>query len=89
MILARVLRRGLDVLVLLFAAYGFVSVPLGQHTAWEHLQAILGTQEAKDAGREFKQAGARFVDRIANEHNVPPRPVRGNPVLPELVPRFD
>ncbi len=50
--------------VLLFAAYAFAFVPLGQRTALEHVRAVLGTKEARDAGRELKQAGGRVVDEL-------------------------
>lgn len=63
---------------MLFAAYAFAFVPLGKHTALEHVKAILGTKEAAHAGRELRQAGGRVVDELlksgdgAGAPHVPP-----------------
>ena len=67
--------------VLLLAAYTFAFVPLGEHTAFEHLKAILSTKEAQDAGRELKQAGGRVVDELLKSGNA-----AGSPHLPPLKP---
>ena len=67
--------------VLLFAAYAFAFVPLGEHTALEHVRAILGTKEAERAGRELKQAGGRVVDELLKAPSG-----AGAPKLPQLPP---
>jgi hypothetical protein len=67
--------------VLLLAAYAFAFVPLGEHTALEHLKAILGTKEAQHAGRELKQAGGRVVDELLKSGSS-----AGSPRLPPLKP---
>lgn len=67
--------------VLLFAAYAFAFVPLGEHTALEHLRAVLGTKEAQEAGRELKQAGGRVVDELLKSGDG-----AGTPRLPPLKP---
>jgi hypothetical protein len=67
--------------VLLFAAYAFAFIPLGQHTALEHLRAVLGTKEAQHAGRELKQAGGRVVDELLKSGDG-----AGNPRVPPLKP---
>lgn len=67
--------------VVLFAAYAFAFVPLGRHTALEHLKAVLGTKEAQDAGRELKQAGGRVVDELLKSGNG-----AGTPRVPPLQP---
>lgn len=46
--------------VLLFAVLGFVCVPLGHRTGFEHLVAILKTGAAADTGRDLVQAAARL-----------------------------
>lgn len=70
-----------EAVVLLLAAYTFAFVPLGKHTALQHLQAILGTKEAQHAGRELKQAGGRVVDELLKSGDG-----AGSPKLPELSP---
>lgn len=67
--------------VLLLAAYTFAFVPLGEHTALEHVRAILATKEAQDAGRELKQAGGRVVDELLKSGSG-----AGSPNLPPLKP---
>lgn len=67
--------------VLLLAAYTFAFVPLGEHTALEHVRAILATKEAQEAGRELKQAGGRVVDELLKSGSG-----AGSPNLPPLKP---
>jgi hypothetical protein len=67
--------------VLLFAAYAFAFVPLGERTALEHLRAVLGTKEAQHAGRELKQAGGRVVDELLKSGDG-----AGSPRVPPLKP---
>ena len=69
--------------VLLFAAYAFVFVPLGKHTAFEHARSILGTPEAEDAGRELKQAGGKVLKELLQYET---GPIRGEPRMPRLLP---
>ncbi|MEN9579666.1 MAG: hypothetical protein RJA70_2675 [Pseudomonadota bacterium] len=69
---------------MLFAFYGFATVPLGKRTGLEHLQRILGTEEAEDAGRELKQAGGRLLGEILEFKG---GEIRGVPSVPsELLP---
>lgn len=70
----------IETVVLLFAAYAFAFVPLGERTALQHVKAVLATPEAKDAGRELRQAGGRVVDELVNT------PTHGRPELPLLAP---
>jgi hypothetical protein len=79
-VLGRLGRWWIDGVVLLFALYAFVFVPLGERTAFEHLKAVLGTPAARDAGRELVQAGERLKDRVLNEAI----DTRGRPEIPEL-----
>lgn len=46
--------------MLLFAVLGFAFVPLGRHTALEHVRAILATGAAADAGRELGESVKRL-----------------------------
>ena len=56
--------RAIEVFVLLFAVLGFVYVPLGRRTAFEHVYAVLATPAATDARRELSDAVVRTFDRI-------------------------
>ncbi len=62
--MVRLAKRALEGAVTLFAIYAFVTVPLGKRTGWQHLKAILGTDEAQEAGREIKQAGSRILNEL-------------------------
>jgi hypothetical protein len=79
-VLGRLGRWWIDVVVLLFALYAFVFVPLGKRTAFEHLKAVLATRAARDAGRELVQAGERLKDRVIGEAI----DTRGRPEIPDL-----
>lgn len=67
--------------VLLFAAYAFAFVPLGKHTAFEHVKAILGTKEAERAGRELREASGRVVEELLKSGDS-----AGAPQVPPLKP---
>jgi hypothetical protein len=56
-------KRVFQVVVLFFAIYAFVFVPLGRKTALEHLRAIAGTSAAREAATELKGG----VTRLAHE----------------------
>jgi hypothetical protein len=73
-------KSAVEVTVFLFAAYAFVSIPLGKRTALQHTIAILKTKEAAEAGQELKQAGGRILDDLWNSN------VAGRPELPKLEP---
>lgn len=60
----RIAKSGVNAIILLFALYGFVALPLGKKTAYQHLKAILSTQEAEDAGGELREAGGRMVEEL-------------------------
>lgn len=53
-------RRAIEAVVLLFALLGFAFVPLGRHTALEHVRAILATGAAADTGRELVEGAKRL-----------------------------
>jgi hypothetical protein len=57
------LIRALIALILLGAlAYLAVSVPLGDKTLWEHIQAIAGTDESKQLVKGVKQKAQEVLD---------------------------
>jgi len=53
--------------VLFFAFYAFVFVPLGKKTALQHLRAIFGTPAAQEAASEVKGGVTRLVRRLQSE----------------------
>jgi hypothetical protein len=84
-------RRLIDWLVLGFAAYAFAFVPLGEHTALEHVKAILSTEDSARAGRELKHAGEKLAHKLLEQKAIDPAdtkalPAKGKPELPELAP---
>ena len=60
-------KRFFQVLVVFFAIYAFVFVPLGKKTALEHLRAIFGTPAAREAAEEVKGGVTRLVRRLQSE----------------------
>jgi hypothetical protein len=56
-------KRVFQMVVLFFAIYAFVFVPLGRKTALEHLRAIAGTSAAREAASELEGG----VKRLAHE----------------------
>ena len=88
-------RRAFEMLVGLFALLGFVYVPLGQKTGFEHLKAIAATAPARQAAAELLQAAlwarARLLGELtgdgASAEPAPPSPPgKGGPKpkLPRL-----
>jgi hypothetical protein len=82
-VLGRLGHRSIDLVVLLFALYAFAFVPLGKRTGLEHVRAVLGTHEAREAGDELLEAGDRLKQRVLGG-DVPVIP--GRPVIPDLPP---
>ncbi|MEY4549402.1 MAG: hypothetical protein RL685_5597 [Pseudomonadota bacterium] len=60
-------KRLFHAMVLFFAVYAFVFVPLGQKTALEHLRAIAGTPAAKDAATELTGGVKRLAHSLRDE----------------------
>jgi hypothetical protein len=60
-------KRLFQGVVLFFAVYAFVFVPLGRKTALEHIRAIVGTPAAQDAADEVKGGVTRLVRRLKDE----------------------
>jgi hypothetical protein len=65
--LGRMAKRIFHAVVLFFAIYAFVFVPLGKKTALEHVRAIFGTREAKQAAAEVKGGVQRLARRLRSE----------------------
>ena len=60
-------KRIFQGLIVFFALYAFVFVPLGKKTALEHLRAIFGTPQAREAAAEVKGGVTRLVRRLESE----------------------
>jgi hypothetical protein len=60
-------KRVFQGVVLFFAIYAFVFLPLGKKTGLEHVQAIMGSSAAKQAGTELKGGVERLVQRLRDE----------------------
>jgi hypothetical protein len=60
-------KRILKGVVVFFAIYAFVFVPLGKKTAFEHVRAIVGTPAAHEAASEVKGGVTRLVRRLQSE----------------------
>jgi hypothetical protein len=60
-------KRVFQGVVLFFAIYAFVFVPLGKRTGLEHVRAIAGTTAAKQAGTELKGGVERLVQRLRDQ----------------------
>ena len=72
---ARLGRRAIDFGIGFFALLGFVLVPLGERTAFEHVKAIFSTGPAAKAGSDLMGAGTRLRQRLFDEfaESSPPR----------------
>jgi hypothetical protein len=60
-------KRLFQGLVLFFALYAFVFLPLGKKTALEHIQAIVGTPAAQNAAEELEGGVRRLVKRLREQ----------------------
>lgn len=60
-------KRIFQGVVLFFALYAFVFLPLGKKSALEHIRAVLGTPAAKEAASEVKGGVTRLVRRLESE----------------------
>jgi len=57
-------KRVFQMVVLFFAIYAFVFVPLGRKTALEHVRAIAGTPAAQQAASELQGGVKRLVSEL-------------------------
>jgi hypothetical protein len=60
-------KRVFQLVVLFFAIYAFVFVPLGRKTALEHVRAIAGTPAAQQAASELQGGVKRLVHELREE----------------------
>ncbi len=60
-------KRILQGVIVFFAIYAFVFVPLGKKSAFEHVRAIFGTPAAHEAAAEVKGGVTRLVRRLQSE----------------------
>jgi hypothetical protein len=60
-------KRIFQGVVLFFALYAFVFLPLGKKSALEHIRAVLGTPAAQEAASEVKGGVTRLVRRLESE----------------------
>jgi hypothetical protein len=79
-VIARLSRHLVEVVIGLYALLGFVFVPLGERTGFEHVRAILTTGAAKSAFQEL--AGA--IIRLKNQVLAEPKREPQMPTEPEL-----
>jgi hypothetical protein len=60
-------KRIFQGVVLFFAIYAFVFVPLGKKTALDHVRAVFGTPAAREAATEVKGGVERLVRRLKTD----------------------
>ncbi len=63
----RLLRLLLTCLMLLVVLWFVVTVPIGKHTLWGHLNRIAHTREARDLKDGAKAAAKEAATRIEHE----------------------
>lgn len=70
-------RRGMESVVGLFAILGFIYVPLGRHTGYEHARAVLSTPAASAALEDLSRAALglrqRAFDFVSGRVSAPSR----------------
>lgn len=76
---SRLGRHVLDFSIGFFALLGFVFVPLGERTAYEHVKAIFTSGPAVEAGRELVEAGVRVRGRLLGGGAPTPNPRPARP----------
>lgn len=59
-------NRAVEIIVLFFAVLGFLFVPLGKRTGWEHARAIFATEAASEARQELGDAFERVTDSLVS-----------------------
>lgn len=60
-------RRLISLAVLSFAALGFLAVPIGDRTGYEHTRALLGTREAERLGKSLSNLAGKLKDTLLSE----------------------
>jgi hypothetical protein len=54
-------------ITLVLVGYVFFGVPLGERTLYQHMRRIAATDEAKDLGKEIREAGSKVGDQLEEE----------------------
>jgi hypothetical protein len=62
-VLFRLGRRAIGLVTGLFALLGFIAVPIGERTGYEHVKAVLGTPEGREAVAAIARAYEATRDR--------------------------
>ncbi len=73
--ITRIGRRVLELGIALFAVLGFVYVPLGKKTGFEHAKAVFTTPAAREAGRELFDATKRVKAKLVDTLTAPQKPM--------------
>lgn len=60
-------RRLLSLVVLCFAMLGFLAVPIGEKTGYEHTREMLATPEAARVGEALGALGRKLKDTLLGE----------------------
>jgi len=66
-VLTQLTRRTVGLIVGIFAALGFLAVPLGERTGFQHTRAIFTSREALNFARELRHASDDLKKRILGE----------------------
>lgn len=84
-------KRFAEGVVGLFAVLGFMYVPLGRRTGFEHARAVLSTPAAAAAVEDFTRTALelrqRAVDFVMGHAEDPAPPVEHEPNAPRSAPR--
>lgn len=65
--LAQLTRRIVAFVVSVFAMLGFLAVPLGEKTGFQHVRAIVSSEEAGHFGRALRNAVAELGSQLRGE----------------------
>ncbi|HEY3233490.1 MAG TPA: hypothetical protein VGJ84_02160 [Polyangiaceae bacterium] len=82
--ITRLTRGAVELIVALFALLGFLFVPLGKRTAFEHTKAIFTTDAAQRAGRELQEATIKVRNKLVEGLATSPKPNGPLPQPPPL-----
>jgi hypothetical protein len=85
--LSNLSRRLVESVVSSFAILGFLYVPLGRHTAFEHAKAVFSTPAAAAAIADVTATAVglrqRALDFVTGLMSAPPGPLEGDEPRPE------
>lgn len=65
--LGELVKRAVNLVVVVLAAVTFFLVPLGSKTMFQHVCAIFSTKEAGELGRELEKTGKTVVHEVEKE----------------------